>query len=42
MAPPYPVTVHPFPSAMRWSCAYERGDSSSQSAFVYIGGLTGG
>ncbi|KAK0614498.1 hypothetical protein B0T14DRAFT_528602 [Immersiella caudata] len=39
---PYPVTVHPFPSATRWSCAYERGDPSSRNAFVYIGGLTGG
>jgi pimeloyl-ACP methyl ester carboxylesterase len=38
----YVVTVHPFPSPTRWSCAYERGDPSAQNAFVYIGGLTGG
>ncbi|KAK0638504.1 hypothetical protein B0T16DRAFT_338188 [Cercophora newfieldiana] len=39
---PYPVTVHPFPSATRWSCAYERGNANARNAFVYIGGLTGG
>ena len=38
----YPVTVHPFTSATRWSCAYERGKPSARNAFVYIGGLTGG
>jgi pimeloyl-ACP methyl ester carboxylesterase len=39
---PYSVTVHPFPSATRYSCAYERGSPSSCNALVYIGGLTGG
>ena len=39
---PYPVTVHPFSSAARWSCAYERGDPASRNALVYISGLTGG
>src|SRR4051812_1489880 len=38
----YPVTVHPFPSATRWSCAYERGDAAAKNAFIYIPGLTGG
>ncbi|KAK4442722.1 hypothetical protein QBC34DRAFT_338106 [Podospora aff. communis PSN243] len=39
---PYPVTVHPFPSATRYSCAYERGAPSARNALVYIPGLTGG
>ena len=39
---PYTVTVHPFPSAARWSCAYERGNPSARNALVYITGLSGG
>ena len=39
---PYSVTVHPFPSAARWSCAYERGNPSARNALVYITGLSGG
>jgi hypothetical protein len=39
---PFAVTVHPFSSPTPSSCAYERGNSSSRNALVYIGGLTSG
>ena len=39
---PYTVTVHPFASPTRGSCAYERGDPSAENALVFIGGLTSG
>lgn len=40
--PPFPVTVHPFPSPTPNSCAYERGPPSARNALVFIGGLTSG
>ncbi|OAL46687.1 DUF1749-domain-containing protein [Pyrenochaeta sp. DS3sAY3a] len=40
--PPFPVTVHPFPSPTPFSCAYERGPPSSKNALIFIGGLTSG
>jgi hypothetical protein len=39
---PFPVVVHPFLSETPNSCAYERGNSESRNAFVYVGGLTSG
>ncbi|KAJ4984845.1 UPF0613 protein PB24D3.06c 1 [Stagonosporopsis vannaccii] len=42
---PFLVTVHPFTSLASphaYSCAYERGKTSSRNALVYIGGLTSG
>jgi hypothetical protein len=39
---PFPVTVHPFTSSTPFSCAYERGDTTSRNALVYIGGLSSG
>lgn len=42
---PFSVTVHPFTSPTphdAFSCAYERGNTSSRNALVYIGGLTSG
>jgi hypothetical protein len=42
MTGPFAVTVHPFTSPTPSSCAYERGDSSSRNALVYLGGLTSG
>lgn len=38
----FSVVVHPFVSGAPNSCAYERGNSASPNAFVYIGGLSGG
>ncbi|KAF4472310.1 UPF0613 [Fusarium albosuccineum] len=44
MAPsgPFTVTVHPFESECRASCAYEIGLASARNALVFIGGLTDG
>jgi hypothetical protein len=43
MAPKsFTVTVHPFTSPTPSSCAYERGNSASRNALVFIGGLTDG
>lgn len=47
MALPQPitVTVHPFLSSANphaYACAYEHGNTSSNNALVYIGGLTSG
>lgn len=39
---PFQVTVHPFPSPTRGSCAYERGRPGARNALVFIGGLTSG
>ncbi|KAH4103949.1 hypothetical protein HBH70_097230 [Parastagonospora nodorum] len=39
---PCDVTVHPFTSPTPSACAYERGNTSSRNALVYIDGLTGG
>lgn len=39
---PFSVTVHPYLSPTRKSCAYEFGDTSSQNALVFIGGLGDG
>ncbi|KAH8708359.1 hypothetical protein GQ44DRAFT_628263 [Phaeosphaeriaceae sp. PMI808] len=39
---PFPVVVHPFPSQLPFSCAYERGDGQCRNALVFIGGLTSG
>ncbi|KAF9700612.1 hypothetical protein EKO04_001897 [Ascochyta lentis] len=39
---PFSVTVHPFTSPTPNACAYERGDSLSRNALVFIGGLTSG
>lgn len=39
---PYQVTVHPYKSRTRGSCAYEQGDAASRNAMIYIGGLTDG
>ncbi|KAH6642142.1 hypothetical protein C7974DRAFT_350419 [Boeremia exigua] len=42
---PFSVIVHPLRSPTEphaYSCAYERGNTSSRNALVYIGGLTGG
>lgn len=38
----FQVTVHPYKSPTRGSCAYEQGDASSKNALVFIGGLTDG
>lgn len=38
----FPVVVHPVVSQTPHSCAYERGNTASHNALVYIGGLTGG
>lgn len=38
----FSVTVHPYKSPTRASCAYEQGDTSSLNALVFIGGLTDG
>ena len=40
--PPFPVTVHPYLSAVRGACAYEQGNTSAQNAVVFIGGLGDG
>ncbi|KZM26550.1 uncharacterized protein EKO05_0005400 [Ascochyta rabiei] len=40
--PPFSVTVHPFTSPTPNTCAYERGDSSSHNALIFVGGLTSG
>jgi hypothetical protein len=42
VAKPFSVTVHPFTSPTPASCAYERGNTPSRNALVYIDGLTGG
>ncbi|KAJ4224865.1 hypothetical protein NW759_005573 [Fusarium solani] len=44
MAPsgPFSVTVHPFESKTRASCAYEIGLASAKNAVIFIGGLTDG
>lgn len=43
MAPkPFAVTVHPFTSPTPSACAYERGNTFSRNALIYIDGLTGG
>ncbi|KAF5021709.1 hypothetical protein F66182_6266 [Fusarium sp. NRRL 66182] len=44
MAPsgPFSVTVHPFESKCRASCAYEVGQASARNAIIFIGGLTDG
>lgn len=39
---PFVVTVRPFTSPTPSSCAYERGNTSSRNAIVFIGGLTSG
>jgi hypothetical protein len=39
---PFAVTVHPFTSPTHSACAYERGDTTSRNAIVYLGGLTCG
>lgn len=39
---PFPVVVHPVVWQTPHSCAYERGNTASHNALVYIGGLTGG
>jgi len=39
---PFTVTVHPFTSPTPHSRAYERGNTSSRNALVFIGGLTSG
>jgi hypothetical protein len=39
---PFAVTVHPFTSPTHSACAYERGDTSSRNAIVFLGGLTCG
>lgn len=38
----FSVTVHPYKSPTRASCAYEQGDTLSLNALVFIGGLTDG
>lgn len=38
----FPVIVHPFTSPTPFSCAYERGNTTSRNALVYIGGLISG
>ncbi|KAF4976408.1 hypothetical protein FZEAL_6919 [Fusarium zealandicum] len=44
MAPsgPFSVTVHPYESQCRASCAYEIGLASARNAIIFIGGLTDG
>ena len=39
---PFPVTVHPYRSRTRGSCAYELGGGSHQNAIIFIGGLKDG
>lgn len=39
---PYKVTVHPFESAVRRSCAYEIGLESARNAIIILGGLSDG
>ncbi|KAF7558691.1 hypothetical protein G7046_g5462 [Stylonectria norvegica] len=39
---PYPVTVHPYDSPTRNSCAYEIGPAPASKAVVFIGGLSDG
>ena len=38
----FQVTVHPYNSPTRGSCAYEHGDTSSRNALIFIGGLSDG
>jgi triacylglycerol esterase/lipase EstA (alpha/beta hydrolase family) len=39
---PFQVTVHPYNSPTRQSCAYESGDPAARNALIFVGGLGDG